>query len=88
MRYIRNGKHKKRMLYEKNLNDRISSLHRSYVIGLREIIEASANAAGTVAQTETSKETSPAASTQAPGSTAEFKILTGKVTEVSDNMDP
>lgn len=45
------------------------------------------NAAGTVAQTETSNETSPAASTQAPGSTAEFKILTGKVTEVSDNME-
>ncbi|WP_349672408.1 hypothetical protein [Lacrimispora sp.] len=45
------------------------------------------NAAGTVTQTETSSETSPAASTQAPGSTAEFKILTGKVTEVSDNME-
>ena len=44
------------------------------------------SAAGTVTQTETSNETAPAASTQAPGSTAEFKILTGKVTEVSDNM--
>ncbi|GLB28827.1 hypothetical protein LAD12857_07500 [Lacrimispora amygdalina] len=49
------------------------------------------SAAGTV--TETGKETSsvsgtsPAASTQAPGSTAEFKILTGKVTEVADNME-
>lgn len=49
------------------------------------------SAAGTVTETgkETSSvsETSPAASTQAPGSTAEFKILTGKVTEVSDNME-
>lgn len=45
------------------------------------------SAAGTVTETETSNETSPAASTQAPGSTAEFKILTGKVTEVSDNME-
>jgi hypothetical protein len=45
------------------------------------------NSAGTVTQSETSNETSPAASTQAPGSTAEFKILTGKVTEVSDNME-
>ncbi len=47
--------------------------------------------AGTVTETgkETSagNETSPAASTQAPGSTAEFKILTGKVTEVADNME-
>ena len=45
------------------------------------------SAAGTVTQTETSSETSPAASTQAPGSTVEFKILTGKVTEVADNME-
>lgn len=48
------------------------------------------SAAGTVTETgkETStNETSPAANTQAPGSTAQFKILTGKVTEVADNME-
>ena len=45
------------------------------------------SAAGTVTETETSNETASAASTQAPGSTAEFKILTGKVTEVSDNIE-
>ncbi|MDK2965218.1 MULTISPECIES: hypothetical protein [Lacrimispora] len=51
--------------------------------------EQTQSAAGTVAETETKtvNETSPAASTQAPGSTAEFKILTGKVTEVTDNME-
>jgi len=53
--------------------------------------EQAQNAAGTVAETgkETSsvKETTPEASTEAPGSTAEFKILTGKVTAVADNME-
>lgn len=49
------------------------------------------SAAGTPAETTTEtttvNETSPAASTEAPGSTAEFKILTGTVTEVADNME-
>lgn len=49
------------------------------------------SAAGTPAETITEttavNETSPAASTEAPGSTAEFKILTGTVTEVADNME-
>ena len=49
------------------------------------------SAAGTPAETITEttavNETSPAASIEAPGSTAEFKILTGTVTEVADNME-